>query len=110
MVNREALAARFNGYCPWCGTPMTATFAIHHRRLRKQGGTDDPVNLVALHHRCHNGTHRSVHLAPKEAHRRGFIVRSWQDPADVPLLYHGDIEVTLDNTIRQITIGGTHGW
>lgn len=30
---------------------------VHHRRLRSQGGSDDPSNLVACCNRCHAWAH-----------------------------------------------------
>ena len=86
MVDREHIAERQCWHCDWCGLPLGDTYAIHHRKLRKHGGDNQPVNLLAVHHSCHNlGTH-SIHLNPKEAYRRGFLVKSWDTPENAPLI------------------------
>jgi hypothetical protein len=41
----------------------------HHVRLRAQGGSDDPENLVAACHRCHDW----IHKHPKAAGELGLI-------------------------------------
>ncbi len=80
---REALFIRSNGYCERCGGVLPESWAVHHRRLRSQGGKDELSNLVALHHECHNLGTDSVHLNPKKAIETGFIVPSWDTPEDV---------------------------
>ena len=52
----------------------------HHRRLRSQQGNDDLDNLVLVHENCHLRCHRYV----AQAREWGWIVASWDDPADVP--------------------------
>jgi hypothetical protein len=59
--------------------------ALHHRKLRSAGGEHSEINLLAVHHRCHNGHTNSIHARPERSYRLGHIVRSWQDPADVPV-------------------------
>ena len=109
-MDRDALASRFDGYCPWCGLPLGDTFAVHHRKLRKHGGTDDPANLVALHHGCHNLNTRSVHLDPARAYEYGYLVRSMWKPEQVPLRFHGGEWFALHNDHTVTTQGGTHEW
>ncbi len=56
----------------------------HHRKLRKHGGTDEPVNLIDL---CGSGTtgcHGYVHHNPAISFAKGWLVHSWDDPAEVP--------------------------
>jgi 5-methylcytosine-specific restriction endonuclease McrA len=36
---------------------------VHHRRLRSQGGSDDPSNLVGICRKCHDHAHRNPKLA-----------------------------------------------
>ena len=58
---------------------------VHHRKLRSQGGEDALPNLVLLCQRCHELVHsRRVEVGEPG----GFIVPSWQDPSEVPVLYH----------------------
>jgi hypothetical protein len=55
----------------------------HHRKLRSQGGTDEGANLIPC---CGSGTtgcHGHIHANPAESYERGWLVKSWQDPADV---------------------------
>lgn len=90
--------------CGWCGQ-VNHFPAIHHRQLRKQGGTDDPSNLIALHHGCHNVAKGSVHQEVAAATQRGFLVPSWDEPSKVPLHTAGGGTVLLhsDGTITTIT-------
>lgn len=51
------------------------------------GGTSDPQvafgvsNLVSLCRTCHDW----VHAHPQEAYEGGFLVHSWEDPAEIPV-------------------------
>lgn len=59
----------------------------HHRRLRSQGGTDDPWNLLDVSPRLH----RWIHDNPGLSYARGWLVYSWQDPRDVPVTPHPEL-------------------
>lgn len=52
--------------------PCSGRLRVHHRRLRKQGGTHDLENLVLL---C-DGHHREVHNYPERAYRAGLLLRT----------------------------------
>lgn len=54
----------------------------HHRKLRSQGGTDDPVNIMHVTPEQHDWIHRNVGLS----YELGWLVHSWDDPAEVPIL------------------------
>lgn len=97
MVDREAIAMRQEWYCWHCGLPLGGEFAVHHRKLRKHGGTDAMSNLVALHHKCHNLGTQSVHLQPKRSYETGFLVKSYQEPAETLIRVHGGRELLLDD-------------
>ena len=109
---RELVYARQGGYCWWCGGALPERWALHHRQLRKQGGSDEPHNLVALHHECHNVRTGSVHLTVRTAVERGFLVPSWDDPATVSLRIHGGETVRLhpDGTTTREAREHEHGW
>lgn len=109
MNVREAVHDRQRGYCWWCGVPLPEAWALHHRQLRSQGGTDDVWNFVALHHACHNGHRTSVHSQVAQAIERGFIVSSWDDPALVSLRLLGGETVSLHSDGTS-TREGHHGW
>jgi 5-methylcytosine-specific restriction endonuclease McrA len=77
----QAVKRRSRGRCERCGTaPATQ---LHHRRLRSQGGRNTLENLVDLCAPCHNASADAIHANVDWAHRHGWIVPSWQDPADV---------------------------
>lgn len=79
---RTQVRVRACGTCDWCDLVLGDVFDAHHRKLRSRGGQDTLENLVALHHQCHMYAHEHV----GEATSRGFMVHSWEDPADVPIL------------------------
>lgn len=51
----SAVIARDGGRCALCGKYGATT--AHHRRERRDGGSDDPSNLEAVHGACHNRLH-----------------------------------------------------
>lgn len=53
---------------------------MHHRKLRSQGGNDEPENLLPVCVECHTW----IHANPGAAYELGLLVHSWDDPADVP--------------------------
>jgi hypothetical protein len=99
---REQMWKRCGGYCERCGIPLTDNWAMHHRKLRSRGGKNDLSNLVAVHHECHNLGTNSIHLNPAQATEDGFMVASWEHPADIPILYAGRDRVLLsdDGSVR----------
>jgi len=87
---RRRLWARCGGYCEKCGAVMREDeWAAHHRKFRGQQGRDEIVNLLAVHHSCHNGAIDSIHLMPAPATGYGWIVNSWEDPALKPVRLAG---------------------
>lgn len=111
----EAVLNRAGNYCEACGLPGS-DFALHHRRLKSQGGQDEVCNLIAVHHKCHNlGTH-SIHLNPAKAIERGQICPSWAVPSEFPLTLPDDSKVLLDNEGSYIYLkegsdgGNTSSW
>lgn len=66
--------------CLLCGTRRDVH--PHHRLLQSQGGKDEEANLIPLCNRCHD----RVHDKNGRAYRAGLLVRSWESPADVPIL------------------------
>ena len=53
----------------------------HHRKLRKQLGPTDDVNLLNVCSPCHTWIHHHV----AEAQAVGLLVPSWADPSDWPV-------------------------
>ena len=111
-VLRELVWARCKGYCEKCGKPLlNDSYALHHRKLKSRGGKDEVENLVALHHTCHNTATDSIHLNPKKATESGFMVGSWQEPAECPITLSNGDEVILTKDGRYEHKGRQHdGW
>ena len=76
---RKAVITRADGHCEVCGTPGPSH--VHHRKLRSQGGRHEPVNLLHIHHTCHE----RIHANPERSYALGHLVPGWADPADVPV-------------------------
>ena len=53
----------------------------HHRKLRSQGGDDSEQNIMLVSPE----QHRWIHDNPAASYARGWLVKSWQDPAEVPV-------------------------
>ncbi len=87
-ATRRAVWERCAETCEGCGYWLPREqLHIHHRKLKSQGGTDDPTNLLALHRDCHTGP-RGVHMNPERSYELGHLVRSFEEPADVLVLLH----------------------
>lgn len=99
----NAVLERANGYCEACGLAGD-NFALHHRKLRSQGGKDAVSNLIAVHHECHNLSTHSIHLNPKQSVENGFIVPSWAEPSEFPLCMSDGSKVLLDEFGSYITM------
>lgn len=80
----EVLQARAGYRCELCGEAIRRRCQRHHRKLRSQGGLDDPTNLVILHPGCHN----TIHLNPVWAKENGWIVPAGSSPARTPIRLH----------------------
>lgn len=76
---RVAVRARSQGHCE--ADPAHSGTHVHHRKLRSQGGTWDPVNLLHLCTRCH----QLVHANPRAGHQLGYLVPGHVDPERVPV-------------------------
>jgi 5-methylcytosine-specific restriction endonuclease McrA len=73
---REAVKTRADFRCELC-RKHGEHLHVHHRRLRSQGGTNDPANLLYACYECHNEIHRT----PELSYQMGWLVRSTDDPA-----------------------------
>jgi hypothetical protein len=49
-----------------------AAVHVHHRKLRSQGGSNDPVNLIDVCFACHNW----IHLHPAISYEQGWLLHS----------------------------------
>jgi hypothetical protein len=85
---RTALHTRSDHCCEICGKWGNNA---HHRKNRSQGGKDVLSNLMLL---CGSGTtgcHGYVTEHPAEGRDKGWCVWSHQKPAEVPVLYRGQL-------------------
>ena len=77
---------RAGGYCEKCGRPASESMALHHRKLKSRGGKDSVSNLIHVHHGCHNLDTDSIHSNPGYSSEKGWMVASWADPTDSPMV------------------------
>lgn len=59
--------------------------ATHHRKSRRFRD-HRPGNLLAVCDNCHTNAEDSIHRNPLRAHEHGWLVWSYEDPLDVPVL------------------------
>jgi len=83
----ETVIQRANGYCETCGGVAKESMALHHRKLKSRGGKDEISNLIWIHHGCHNLDTNSIHANPAIAESKGWMVGSWQEPEETPMVY-----------------------
>lgn len=83
----EAVIERSGGRCESMNFPYCTGRAeqLHHRQLRSQGGEHTVENIIAVCAADHSRFHREV----REAQSQGWIVRSTQEPGEVPMKYRG---------------------
>ena len=82
----QAVLKRAEGHCEVCGFSLAGDYALHHRKLKSRGGKDSIANVICIHHDCHNLASYSIHLNPAKAERKGWMVASWQDPEEAPMV------------------------
>ena len=99
---------RSRGYCERCGVP-SHDLALHHRKLKSRGGKDEVSNLVAICHKCHNLGTESIHLNPKKATLKGWMVPTYADTEYYPLHLADGSVVRLDNEGNYQEIEGEYG-
>jgi len=81
-----------DGYrCVCCGTPVLGrAYSLQHRKRRSQCGDNSPANLLTVLGDGTRGHHARIDSrAWPEDEARGYTVRSWQDPALVPVMIFG---------------------
>jgi hypothetical protein len=91
----ELVIQRAAGYCEKCGGPASESMALHHRKLKSRGGKDAVANLMWVHHGCHNMASDSIHANPALAADKGWMVSSWDEPENAPLVLPGGRVVLL---------------
>ena len=80
---RAAVEERADGACEFCGDAfgwgMRLQPELHHRKLRSRGGRNTLENCVLVHMLCH----LRAHQYPEWATEAGWMVASWDNPAEV---------------------------
>lgn len=73
---KAVVKARSKGVCE-AGTPVCTRVAVHvhHRKLRSQGGSNYPDNLLDLCFSCHDW----IHLHPAASYEQGWLLHSTDD-------------------------------
>lgn len=88
---RALLAMRAGGLCELCGLPHYGLWDPQHRVRRSHGRLDSVENLLVLHRLCH----RRADTHPAWSYQHGFLVRSTEDPALMPVALHCERWVLL---------------
>ncbi len=102
---RLAVHGRDQAACLACGVHVKQdNFECHHRKLRSQGGPDEPTNLITLCHGCHDHAHRNRAWA----NGRGLILRPWQDPAVEPVELVDGRRILLTADLEQAELRHAH--
>ena len=85
----RALVLERDGHaCVCCGQSVTGRpYSLQHRKRRSQGGSNSPSNLVVVLGTGTTGCHERID-SRRDPHdeARGYTVRSWQNPALVPVM------------------------
>lgn len=84
---RDLVKDRERRCCARCGVYIYDGMmaSVHHRKLKSRGGESTVENLVLL---CGSGTtgcHGWCHANVEVAQHEGWIVHSWENPAEVPV-------------------------
>jgi len=95
-ATRSLVYARDGYRCVVCGTDDDA-LVLHHRSGRRAGGSSDPTknspaNLLTACEQCNLDLER-----PPRRYADGLLVRSWNDPAEVPVQYRGRMVLLSDD-------------
>lgn len=109
---REVIYARQLGVCPACGYGLHPEQMHAHHRLRRKDLGWCPCNVIGLHPSCHVIAPEAVHQRPQWAVERGLIVRTWDDPRDVPVhfanAYPALVYLRCDGSASQLRREGHH--
>jgi hypothetical protein len=99
----DLVLARDHWQCVVCGDPLHGRrgrhWSLNHRKLKSQGVDNRPCNLIAV---CGDGAftgcHAALHASPAKAYLGGWLLRSTDDPAAVPVIHfiHGHVRLTVD--------------
>lgn len=97
---RETVLNRDDYTCAGCGQDVRHVqwYSIQHRKARGVGGGNDLSNLVTL---CGSATSQGCHWLCEqrsdEMTARGLVVRSHEEPKDIPVVLWTGRRVYLDD-------------
>lgn len=79
-------------------------FSVHHRLKRSHGGLWTPENCVLLCGTGTQGCHGWVEHHADDAAAQGWHVRSWDEPAKIPVLWRGDqwVYLLMDGSVEHV--------
>lgn len=85
---RRLVLERDGWSCVCCGRSIIGQpYSLQHRKRRSQGGDSSPVNLVTVLGTGTTGCHERIDSRREPGDEaRGLTVRSWDDPALVPVV------------------------
>ena len=88
---RRLVLERDGHACVCCGMSIAGQpYSLQHRKRRSQGGTNDPSNLITVLGTGTTGCHERIDSRRfPEDEDKGYTVRSWQNPAGVPVTLFG---------------------
>lgn len=89
---RDLVVERAGYCCERCGRYAEGG-SVHHRSARRMGGSKDPAkndvsNLLLPRGSGTTECHGEVESKAPEHYAEGWLVRSWNDPAAVPIKHH----------------------
>ena len=85
----RTLVLERDGYaCVCCGRSVIGQpYSLQHRKRRSQGGGNSPSNLVTVLGTGTTGCHERIDSRrDPEDEAKGYTVRSWDDPALIPVM------------------------
>jgi hypothetical protein len=105
-ITVDAVLERDQFCCARCGTGLHGErgvdYSVHHRKLRSQGGTNCPSNLISLCGHGSAGCHGLVHGGPTAAREAGWLVSATDDPLLMPIAHalYGHVYLTETAGVR----------
>ena len=89
-ATRRIVLERDGWSCAGCGAPVGQPgtwWSMQHRVARRHRPDNTPVNLVSLCGSAVTGCHFIAEQRTAGYHERGLWLHSWEDPAEVPVMY-----------------------
>ena len=94
---RKLVLERDGHACVCCGVSIDGRpYSLQHRKRRSQGGDNSASNLIVVLGTGTTGCHERID-SRRDPHdeAKGYTVRSWQDPALVPVMVMSGAEAGM---------------